>query len=127
MTGRGEKNQQLSEHFTHAEFACRCCGEITVNPMLLAALEELRTVLGGIPIHVNSGYRCEKHNAEVGGKPNSQHLVGNAADIRLDGVSPLDVAKAAKQVAAFRRGGIGVYRSFTHVDVREDGPARWKA
>jgi zinc D-Ala-D-Ala carboxypeptidase len=35
----------------------------------------------GKPMHVNSGYRCSVHNAEVGGKPDSAHLRGFAADI----------------------------------------------
>lgn len=35
----------------------------------------------GKPIYVNSGYRCPQLNRMVGGKPTSQHLKGEAADI----------------------------------------------
>lgn len=35
----------------------------------------------GMPIRMNSGYRCIKHNVEVGGVERSQHLRGEAADI----------------------------------------------
>lgn len=35
----------------------------------------------GKPLHVNSGYRCLALNKAVGGKPSSQHLKGEAADI----------------------------------------------
>ena len=35
----------------------------------------------GKPLHVNSGYRCPALNKAVGGKPTSQHLKGEAADI----------------------------------------------
>lgn len=43
-------------------------------------LDPARRVFGG-PVSVNSGYRCPKHNAEVGGVGGSQHLKGEAADI----------------------------------------------
>lgn len=38
----------------------------------------------GKPMHINSGYRCEKLNAKVGGKKNSYHLKGMAADVHVD-------------------------------------------
>lgn len=43
-------------------------------------LDPARRVFGG-PVSVSSGYRCPKHNAEVGGVSGSQHLKGEAADI----------------------------------------------
>lgn len=49
-----------------------------VNNVLDPAREAL-----GKPIHVNSGYRCERLNREVGGAKNSQHVKGEAADIEL--------------------------------------------
>jgi uncharacterized protein YcbK (DUF882 family) len=56
--------------------------EIIVNLKMLAekVLQPIRDYIN-IPIKVNSGYRCEKLNKIVGGKPNSQHLRGEAADI----------------------------------------------
>jgi uncharacterized protein YcbK (DUF882 family) len=56
--------------------------EVEGNLMALVenVLEPAREKLGG-PIIVNSGYRCERHNREVGGVANSQHLRGEAADI----------------------------------------------
>ena len=49
-------------------------------------LEPARKVVG--PIIINSGFRCSRVNALVGGVNNSQHLLGQAADIR-----PRDLAK----------------------------------
>ncbi len=43
-------------------------------------LEPVR-IASGLPIHVNSGYRCYHLNKCVGGSPTSQHLKGQAADI----------------------------------------------
>ena len=42
-------------------------------------LQPLRDYLNS-PIKITSGYRCKALNIKVGGKPNSQHLTGNAAD-----------------------------------------------
>ena len=44
-------------------------------------LDPLRELYGK-PIIVNSGYRCPKLNKAVGGARNSQHLIGQASDIR---------------------------------------------
>ena len=74
-------------YFKINEFVCRCgCqmpAEVRQNIEALVAnvLDPLREAYGK-PIYVNSGYRCEKHNKAVGGVPNSQHLLGQAADIR---------------------------------------------
>ena len=59
----------------------------------------------------------------VGGTPKSQHLRGTAADIVVREISPLAVAQFAEYLLG-DRGGLGVYPSFTHVDVRENR-ARW--
>ena len=92
------------------------------NMRLVAMLERLRAALGGRPVAVSPGYRCPAHNRAVGGAPESQHLPGNAADTVVSEVSPERVAAKA-EVLKFP--GVGRYPSFTHVDVRPNGPARW--
>lgn len=64
----------------------------TPTPQALAALDALMwNVLDpirrmwGHPIFVNSGYRCPKLNAAVGGSATSQHMKGEAADITAGG------------------------------------------
>ena len=72
--------------FKEKEFACKCCGQLpplareNVKALVCEVLDPVREKLG-MPIVVNSGYRCEKHNKDVGGVKNSQHLRGEAADI----------------------------------------------
>ena len=74
------------EFFRFEEFACRCCGRIppgvrgNIEALVDNVLDSARRVFGG-PVSVSSGYRCPKHNAEVGGVSGSQHLKGEAADI----------------------------------------------
>ena len=72
--------------FKEKEFACKCCGQLpplareNVKALVSEVLDPVREKLG-MPIVVNSGYRCEKHNKDVGGVRNSQHLRGEAADV----------------------------------------------
>lgn len=72
------------QHFKIEEFRCRCCGKVActenIESLVQAVLDPAREKLEK-PIYVNSGYRCPKHNAEVEGVPNSQHMRGEAADI----------------------------------------------
>jgi hypothetical protein len=71
----------LSTNFDRAEFACKCgCGLDAISKDLVDNLQHARTILG-IPFAIDSGIRCAKHNAAVGGKSNSAHLRGLAADI----------------------------------------------
>lgn len=113
----------LNKYFKRREFACKCgCGTSTVDAELLQVITDVREHFG-VPVVINSGHRCFKHNANVGGAANSQHLTGKAADIRVTGVAPSAVASylETKYPTKF---GIGRYNSFTHIDVR-DGKARW--
>lgn len=52
-----------------------------LNKLIDNVLDPLRELYGK-PIIVNSGYRCVKLNKAIGGAKNSQHLVGQASDIR---------------------------------------------
>lgn len=114
----------LSAHFSRKELACRCCGRLQIDGRLIDALEDLRN-RAGVPIAVHAGYRCPKHNLEVGGVPNSEHTLGLAADIHVPGLSLQAMYELACQVPQFAEGGIGAYDSnFLHVDVRGHR-ARW--
>ena len=114
----------LSAHFSREELQCGCCGRLEINSRLLDGLEALRA-LAGVPVVVHAGYRCARHNAEVGGVPHSEHTLGLAADIHLPGLSLQQMYEAASSVVEFAAGGIGVYDgNFLHVDVR-DHRARW--
>ena len=78
------------------------------------------------PVRITSGYRCPDHNRAQRGKKGSQHLLGNAADLVIDGLSVVEMYCLADKVVAVRDGGIGLYPKdgIIHVDVR-DGYARW--
>jgi hypothetical protein len=94
---------------------------------LAAFLEEVKTVLGGKPIMVNSAYRCKQINDAVGSKDSSQHRIGCAADIRVPSMTPDQVVKA---VIASGIGYDQLIREFdrwTHISVPNiagDNPRR---
>ena len=112
----------ISSHFGSDELTCKCgCGFLVVNPILIRLLEGIR-VKYGRPVTVLSGCRCPSHNAEVGGAGDSQHLYGTAADIQISGITPQAIANIADGLGA---DGVGVYPTFTHVDVR-GYYARWE-
>lgn len=116
----------LTKHFTldelthtdHREFDNTPNDAELANLKRLAAfLEEVKTVLGGKPIMVNSAFRSKAVNDAVGSKDTSQHRVGCAADIRVPGMTPDEVVKA---VIVSKIGYDQVIREFnrwTHISV----------
>jgi hypothetical protein len=93
----------LSEHFTleelthtdHREFDNTPNDAELANLKRLAAfLEQVKTVLGGKPVMINSAFRCKQVNDAVGSKDTSQHRIGCAADIRVPGMTPDEVVRA---------------------------------
>ena len=74
----------LTKNFSRDEFLCPCCGEGNPNPLLVQTLQKLRE-LAQVVVNVNSGYRCEAHNAAVGGAKNSKHMENLAADVEVEG------------------------------------------
>lgn len=116
-------NVKLSNNFKVKEFACNDGSDVIfVSPELVSVLQKIRDYFGKA-VNINSGYRTSTYNNKVGGATYSQHLYGTAADIRITGVAPKDVAAYAETLL-FNTGGIGIYNNFVHVDVRKD-KSRW--
>lgn len=93
---------------------------------LVSKLDELRAEWGK-PMRITSGFRTLAHNAAVGGKPNSAHLRGLAADIHTGGLTDaLRLAILAAQ-HGFERIGIDLKGGFIHLDVDTSlpSPATW--
>ena len=120
-----EGAKQITPHFKVREFACSDGSDVVfVSPTLADILENVR-VHYGRPVTITSGYRTVSYNKTVSGSASaSQHCNGLAADIKVKGVSPADVADYAEQLLP-GTGGIGRYSTFTHIDVRPD-KARWR-
>lgn len=116
-------NTKLSANFKVREFACNDGSDpIFISSELVEVLQKIRYHFGK-PVNINSGFRTASYNKKVGGATYSQHLYGTAADIRISGVSPKNIAAYAETLLP-NKGGIGIYRDFVHIDVR-DVKSRW--
>lgn len=117
-----------TKNFSEGEFYCKCgCGTYNMRETFIMRLQYAR-IQARIPMIINSGCRCAKHNAAVGGKGKSWHLTGHAADICAD---PDILAKYGGSItqaeimglllpallsAKFKRIGIYFDGKFIHVD-----------
>ena len=107
------------KHFYRENFNCPCCGKRDMKEKFIVKLDQARGI-ADIPFKITSGYRCEKHNAEIGGVSSSAHTKGYAADIECKGSrSRAKIVKACIE-AGFDR--IGIAKGFVHVDFDPDRP-----
>ena len=117
-------SKKLSTNFRVREFACTDGSDpIFIDTELVDVLQKIRTHFGK-PVTITSAYRTPGRNKAVGGETYSQHLYGRAADIKVKGIAPKTVAAYAEKLLP-GKGGIGIYSTFTHVDVRS-AKSRWK-
>ena len=117
-------NKKVSENFRVREFACTDGSDpIFIDTELVTVLQKVRARFGK-SVTITSAYRTPTKNKACGGSTYSQHLYGKAADVKISGVSPKKVAAYAETILK-NKGGIGIYPTFTHIDVRST-KARWK-
>ena len=122
---------RLAPDFKVRELRCRDGTDtVMADEVLTVVLQCIREHFGKA-VTITSGYRTPAHNAAVGGAKSSQHLLGRAADIRVQGVSVEDVAAYAERLMP-DWGGIGRYpvkagraAGWVHVDTRAE-KARWR-
>jgi hypothetical protein len=111
-------------YFAASEFYCPCpdpcIGKRDADVRLRLRLERVRELYGK-PVIVNSGVRCEKHNAAVGGvvgPPPSEHVSGLGADLRCSSSRDRALLLGAALAAGFRR--VGIAKTFIHVGASEE-------
>jgi uncharacterized protein YcbK (DUF882 family) len=116
----------LSEHFTldelthtdHRQFDNTPNATEMANLVRLAAfLEDVKTVLGGKPVMINSAFRCKAVNDAVGSRDTSQHRIGCAADIRVPGMTPDEVVKAVMAAGLGYDQVIREFDRWTHISI----------
>lgn len=112
-----QEQAQSTEHFKLGEFQCPCCGLNNISPEVLSKIERIR-VLMGIPLRINSGTRCPKHNESIGGAKNSYHLKGEAIDVSMTGMDP-DQRHKFIHLMHQEFHGLGLGKTFVHGDIRE--------
>jgi uncharacterized protein YcbK (DUF882 family) len=122
---------RLSKNFVLSEFASK-----DGAPFPRHVIEELHILAYNLqalrdytkrPVIILSGYRSFAHNKAVGGAMHSQHKKGRAADIRIPGMTPKEVAETIEKLIKEKmmvQGGLCAYDTFTHYDTR-GYKARW--
>ena len=128
----------MTPHFTLAELTATSHRQFdntpneaeTANLQRLAEfLEEVKTLLDGKPIMVNSAFRSKAVNDSVGSKDTSQHRLGCAADIRVPGMTPDAVVRAVIEAGLPYDQIIREFDAWTHISVPNtpDGAPRRQA
>ncbi|MBA0053781.1 DUF882 domain-containing protein [Streptomyces sp. AJS327] len=123
-----EDSDGSTDHFNFSEFYSKDGskfngGKVSASTVkenirrLMYKLEAVRKKAGDRSITVNSGFRSKRHNSNVGGASNSQHMYGIAADIVISGRTVSNTISYA-QKSGFS--GIIRYNTFTHVDNRTE-------
>lgn len=116
-------NRQLTKNFSYEELMCRHCGQCHMDPSFMQELQYLRDQWKR-PITITSGYRCSEHNAAVGGAKGSKHLEGIAVDIAIHSANDrYSLLYLAMNTCGFT--GIGIAKSFIHLDTRKGPAALW--
>ena len=116
----------LSLHFTleelthtdHRQFDNTPNTDELANLVRLAKfLEQVKVVLGGKPVMINSAFRSKQVNDAVGSKDTSQHRIGCAADIRVPGMTPDEVVKAVMVAGLGYDQIIREFDRWTHISI----------
>lgn len=124
---------KLTEHFTLEELIASDIAKkhnldnnpsesIIHNITRLAQLLESVRALFNKPIRVNSAYRSPEVNSLLGSKPTSQHCIGCAADIRIDGLTPDEIVRKIKDSNIVYDQLIREFDSWVHISIpNEEG------
>lgn len=112
----------MFKYFTLQEFACQHTGENEMNTAFIEKLDLLRRNCG-FPLVITSGYRSPDHPLEVVKEKGGMHTKGIAADLRVRG--GVQRSKLVREAIKLGFSGIGVGKSYCHVDGRAGAPVMW--
>lgn len=109
-------------YFSPKEFACKETGENNMDSEFLLRLDKLRGECG-FPFRITSGYRSTEHSVERKKPRPGTHTKGIAADIAC--TNSFERYKIIEEALKLGFTGIGIAKSFVHVDTRKDLPRTW--
>ena len=120
LTNNFNLNEFNKHNFPLTETVLRNIQELAKNLQVLR--DEVKK-----PIKITSGYRDPSYNKKIGGATQSRHLTGQAADLKIVGYTPKQVAAIVEKLIVdgkMKQGGLGIYRTWIHYDTRGTA-ARW--
>lgn len=125
------KMDKLTKNFTIAEFESHDGASMPPDAKkniqeLAKNLQVIRDYVGK-PLKINSGYRSPGQNEKVNGRSQSRHLIGQAADFTITGMTTSEILAVVEKLIALKKikqGGVGYYPTWIHYDIRGT-KARW--
>jgi uncharacterized protein YcbK (DUF882 family) len=120
LTNNFNLNEFNKHNFALTETILRNIQELAKNLQVLR--DEVKK-----PIKITSGFRDPSFNKKIGGATQSRHITGQAADLKIEGYTPKQVAAIIEKLIAagkMKQGGLGIYSTWIHYDVRGT-KARW--
>jgi uncharacterized protein YcbK (DUF882 family) len=120
LTNNFNLNEFNKHNFPLTETILRNIQELAKNLQVLR--DEVKK-----PIKITSGYRDPSFNKKIGGASQSRHITGQAADLKIEGYTPKQVAAIIEKLIAsgkMKQGGLGIYSTWIHYDCRGTA-ARW--
>jgi uncharacterized protein YcbK (DUF882 family) len=120
LTNNFNLNEFNKHNFPLTETILRNIQELAKNLQVLR--DEVKK-----PIKITSGYRNAEFNKKIGGASQSRHITGQAADLKIEGYTPKQVAAIIEKLIAsgkMKQGGLGIYKTWIHYDIRLT-KARW--
>lgn len=119
LTGLTHKEWELRyPNFRKSELACPCCGLLNPDLDFLDIVQRIRDEYG-IPMFVNSMCRCEKHNKDIDGHPNSRHIASKTKKSDAIDISVVADSDRGKLIELLELNGIkhfGISKVFIHFD-----------
>lgn len=117
-----DSRARVGRYFWLREFRCKGCGMVRINPgfmELVARLDAMRAEAGRA-CTINSGHRCEEHNATVpGAAKDSRHKYGDGADWRFQGQPISEDRRLARKYFPTSDGcNVIEYSTHTHTELR---------
>ena len=110
-------NEKVGKHFRVREFGCKDGSQVVfIDEYLVQILDILRSKIEK-PVIITSGYRTPSWNKKCGGAKYSYHMRGMAADIRVNGINPKEIANKLNAIVPDEC-GIIVYNGWVHIDTR---------
>jgi zinc D-Ala-D-Ala carboxypeptidase len=112
----------MFKYFDIGEFVCQETGDNEISEDFVHELDKLRGACG-FPFRITSGYRSKEHSIEARKQTPGTHTQGIAADIAVQGgAQRMILVQKALELGIT---GVGVAKTYIHVDTRKTTPVLW--
>ena len=123
LSSESSEKRIAFSYFKRSEFDCQCTGNNEMKDEFIEKLDKLRHACG-FPFNITSGYRDPSHPIEARKAKAGTHAQGIACDIAVAGGAERYIIVREALKLGFT--GIGVAKTFIHVDIRETTPVMWE-